>query len=126
MLTFVSVVHIIMAVILIVLVLLQDSKGGAMGMLGGGGGGNTVFGSTGAASFLVKATRWVAIIFAATSISLAYMTTQKTDSVLDKLTPVQGMAPGTQQESFDKVETPATNEETPAKDESPEPTKGKQ
>jgi len=87
MLTFVAVLHVVVTLILIVLVLLQDSKGGAMGLLGGSGG-NTVFGSTGAATFLVKATRWIAIFFAVTSISLAYMTSQKNDSVLDKLPPV--------------------------------------
>ncbi|MCB9026687.1 MAG: preprotein translocase subunit SecG [Bdellovibrionaceae bacterium] len=85
MITLISIIHIIMAVILIILVLLQDSKGGAMGMLSGGSSGSSVFGSTGAGNFLVSATRWVAIFFAATSISLAYITTHKTDSVLDQL-----------------------------------------
>ena len=88
MLAFLGIAHVIMALLLILLVLLQDSKGGAMGMLGGGGGGaNSLFGGSGAAPFLVKATRWVAIVFAATSIGLAYMTAQKDKSVLDSYTP---------------------------------------
>lgn len=85
MITIISILHILMAIILIVLVLLQDSKGGAMGMLSGGSSGSSVFGSTGAGNFLVKATRWIAVFFAITSISLAYITTHKNQSVLDEI-----------------------------------------
>ncbi len=116
MLVFISVFHIVVAIMLIVLVLLQDSKGGAMGMLGGGGGGNTVFGSTGATSFLVTATRWIAIAFAATSITLAYMTSQKNESVLDKFAPGAGGAPI--ESTMEAIEKPKT--ENSAKDEKAE------
>ena len=86
--TLLAFVHIGIALVLIFFVLLQDSKGGAAGVFGGGGGGgsNTLFGATGAANFLVKATRWVAILFAATCIGLTYMTSKRS-SVLDQYVP---------------------------------------
>lgn len=82
MLLFVTVLHLIVAVLLIVMVLIQDSKGsGAFGM--GGSGSNQVFSATGAANFLVTVTRTLAIIFAITCISLTYLTTRKSSSVVD-------------------------------------------
>ncbi|MBX9765840.1 MAG: preprotein translocase subunit SecG [Bdellovibrionales bacterium] len=87
MLTFLSVIHVIMAVFLIIFVLIQDSKGdGIGGAFGGGGGGNanSVLGATGAVSLLVKMTRWTVVIFAVTSIWLTKLTTVDTGSVLDK------------------------------------------
>ncbi len=80
--TFVTVIHIVMALILIGLVLIQDSKGGALGI--GGGGSSSVLGAGGAQTLAAKATRWVAVFFALTSIFLSYMTAQKTRSVVDE------------------------------------------
>lgn len=87
MLTFVAIVHILIALFLILFVLVQDSKGGAMGVFGGSGSSNTLFGSTGATNFLVKATRWTAVAFAATCIYLAYKTSDTGGSVLDDYVP---------------------------------------
>ncbi len=86
MLTLLGFIHIIMAVCIVALILVQDPKGGAMGVFGGGGGSQTVFGSSGGGDFLTKATRYLAIIFAATSISLAYLTSSSSSSVLDNVT----------------------------------------
>lgn len=89
MLSFLAVVHVLIAFGVIFFVLLQDPKGGAAGMFGGGAGGsNTVFGSTGAATFLTKVTRWLAVLFAISCIVLVYVTTHggKT-SVLDDIVP---------------------------------------
>ena len=87
MVTIISLVHILIAVVLVLLVLVQDSKGAMGGMLGGGGGGgsNSLFGATGAASFIVKVTRYVAVLFAATCIALTIMSTQSTSVVDDYL-----------------------------------------
>lgn len=90
MLTFLTAVHVLVAILLILFVLLQDSKGGAMGMLGGGGGGggSNVFGSTGTVNVLVKITRWLAIGFAMTCIGLTIMISgSKKASVLDDALP---------------------------------------
>ena len=81
--TFISLVHITVAVLLIVLVLIQDSKGGGLGMMGGGGS-NSVLGSTGADNLVVKLTRWVALTFAATCIGLTLWNAKGTKSVLDE------------------------------------------
>lgn len=86
MLTFIAIIHIIVAFSLIGLVLLQDSKGGAMGVFGGGSSSN-VFGSTGGATFLAKATRYTAILFAATCIGMTYLTNKSSDSVVDEYLP---------------------------------------
>lgn len=85
MLAFVTVIHLFIAVLIIFLVLIQDSSGGALGSLGGSSGANSVFGSAGAGNFLTKATTWAAIVFAATSIYLAYESGHHKGSVLDDL-----------------------------------------
>lgn len=94
MLTFISIVHIIIAVVLIALVLIQDSKGG--GALGIGGGSNSVLGATGAQTLWAKMTQIVAVVFAITCIALTYFTAQKTRSVIE-MTPAssaQSQLPG--------------------------------
>lgn len=97
--TFLAIFHITLAVLLIVLVLLQDSKGGALGVFGAGSS-SSVFGSSGGSDFLTKATKWLAILFSATCILLAYTTTKKQESVLDKITPPA-------QTDIQKQDTPA-------------------
>ncbi len=84
MLTIIAVFHIFIAIALILFVLLQDPKGDASGLMGGGGGGQSVFGATGAANFLVKATRTLAICFVLTCVYLAWHSTSSSNkSVLD-------------------------------------------
>ncbi|MCC7405194.1 MAG: preprotein translocase subunit SecG [Bdellovibrionales bacterium] len=88
MLTFVTIIHLFIALVLIVFVLLQDSKGGgAAGVFGGGGGSNTLFGATGGADFLTKVTRYTAIGFAITSLLLAYWTSKPQTSLMDDYVP---------------------------------------
>ena len=82
MLEFVATVHIITCVILVGFVLLQNPKGGALGILGGQAGSKSVFSGTGASDFLVTVTKWCAVVFAITSIQLAYMNTKKGSSVI--------------------------------------------
>src|SRR6185436_6933005 len=84
MLLFLTIVHFIVALLLIVFVLIQDSKGGGAFGMGGGGGSNQLFSSTGAANFLVKATRVLAVMFAITCLSLAYRTKVTGGSVTDE------------------------------------------
>ncbi|MDE0150956.1 MAG: preprotein translocase subunit SecG [Bdellovibrionales bacterium] len=82
MLEFVATIHIITCVILVGFVLLQNPKGGALGILGGQSGSKSVFSGTGASDFLVTVTKWCAVVFAFTSIQLAYMNTKKSSSVI--------------------------------------------
>jgi preprotein translocase subunit SecG len=85
------IIHIIVCIALIMIVLLQTGKGADMGAAFGGGSSQTLFGSTGASSFLTKATTAAAIIFMLTSLCLAYMSGHKTgDSIMiDTKTPIE-------------------------------------
>jgi preprotein translocase subunit SecG len=67
------VIHVVVCIALIMIVLLQTGKGADMGAAFGGGSSQTLFGSTGASTFLSKATTAAAIIFMLTSLILAYM-----------------------------------------------------
>ncbi len=79
--TFILVLHIFVSIALVLIVLLQSGKGADMGSAFGGGASQTLFGSTGASTFLSKATTAVAIIFMLTSLYLAYVSGHKVDDV---------------------------------------------
>jgi preprotein translocase subunit SecG len=72
--TIVLAVHIIGCVLLTVVVLMQSSKGGALSAAFGGSGGQ-IFGGRETATFLGKATQYLAILFFLTSLSLAFLST---------------------------------------------------
>ncbi|MCD6560333.1 MAG: preprotein translocase subunit SecG [Deltaproteobacteria bacterium] len=63
-------VHVIVCLGLILIILLQRGKGADMGAVFGGSS-QTVFGSSGATSFLHKVTTLAAIVFVLTSLSLS-------------------------------------------------------
>ena len=92
------IIHIIVSIALIMIVLLQTGKGADMGAAFGGGSSQTLFGSTGAATFLSKATTAAAIIFMVTSLGLAYLSGHRTEESVVTGTPVpveSQTAPGT-------------------------------
>ena len=95
------VVHIVVCIALIMIVLLQTGKGADMGAAFGGGGSQTLFGSTGASTFLSKATTVAAIVFMLTSLVLAYISSHRqADSIMQKApAPVEQSAPATQSEA---------------------------
>lgn len=71
--TLLILLHVVVAICLIISVLMQSSKGeGLAGAFGGGTFSSTVFGGRGAATFLVRATTVLAVIFALTSIGLTF------------------------------------------------------
>lgn len=65
-------VQVISALAIIVLVLLQQGKGADMGSAFGSGSSGSLFGATGAANFLSRATKWAAVVFFASTAGLAY------------------------------------------------------
>ena len=89
--TIINAIHIVAALSLILTVLLQAGKGAAMGSGLGAGSSQTMFGSSGAGSFLTKLTTGIAILFMITSLTLAVFSTQKKSSSL-----IQGMEEPTQ------------------------------
>lgn len=115
MLTLITVIHLLLAVILIGLVLMQDAKGGgAFGMGAGGGSSQSLFGSTGAANFLVRGTRWIAVLFAGTCIFLSYLTVQKDESVIEGFVPpaVEGAPAAAAPQADPAAAAPTENTET--------------
>lgn len=83
MMSFLLVVHLLLAVALIGVILLQRSEGGALGIGGGGGG---LFTSRGQASLLTRTTAILATCFIGTSIILAILAGgySKPRSILDQ------------------------------------------
>ena len=75
------VVHVSAAVGVIGLVLLQHGKGADMGAAFGSGASGSVFGSSGSANFLSRATAVLAALFFATSLGLTYMSSHKAKPV---------------------------------------------
>ncbi|MBN1886221.1 MAG: preprotein translocase subunit SecG [Candidatus Krumholzibacteriota bacterium] len=65
--------HVVTCFLLIVVVLMQSSKGGGLSGAFGGGGGQAMMGGREAATFLSKATTWLAIVFMVTSLTLAFL-----------------------------------------------------
>ena len=75
--TIVVVAHVLVAFVIIGLVLLQHGKGADMGSGFGGGSSGSLFGATGSANFLSRATAVLATVFFLTSLGLAYLATNK-------------------------------------------------
>ena len=71
--TLIQVVQIISALIVIGLVLMQHGKGADMGAAFGGGASGSVFGATGSANFLSRATAGAAAAFFITTLMLAFV-----------------------------------------------------
>ncbi len=78
----ITLLHIFSAITLILVVLLQAGKGTNMGAAFGGAS-QTVFGSSGAGTFLGKMTTGVAVVFVLTSLSLSYFTVSKKPTLFD-------------------------------------------
>ena len=95
----VIVLHIIVCIALIMIVLLQTGKGADMGAAFGGGSSQTLFGSTGASTFLGKATTVVAVVFMLTSLTLAYMSGGQTSKSLMDDAPAPVEQPATTPEA---------------------------
>ncbi|MEA3428254.1 MAG: preprotein translocase subunit SecG [Thermodesulfobacteriota bacterium] len=77
------IIHVIVCIALIMIILLQTGKGADMGAAFGGGSSQTLFGSSGASTFLTKATTAAVIVFMLTSLGLAYISSHRIgDSVV--------------------------------------------
>jgi preprotein translocase subunit SecG len=69
--------HVLVALSIIGLVLLQHGKGADMGSGFGGGSSGSLFGATGSANFLSRATAVLATAFFILSLALAYVATKR-------------------------------------------------
>lgn len=80
--TMLIVIHVVAALFLIGVVLLQTGKGADIGAVFGGGSSETVFGSSGAGTFLTRLTTGIAILFMLTSLSMTYGLARRTSQSL--------------------------------------------
>lgn len=88
-------IHILAAAAVIGLVLVQHGKGADMGASFGGGGGGasgSLFGVSGSSNLLSRLTALFTMVFFATSLTLAYLSSSVGDSVV-KASPVTEPAP---------------------------------
>lgn len=86
------VVHILVCLGLIGLILIQHGKGADAGASFGSGASQTVFGAAGSATFLTRTTKWFAVVFFATSLTLAWLAREKAEAQNTALVP-EALAP---------------------------------
>jgi preprotein translocase subunit SecG len=119
--TFVLVIHVVVCLAMILIILLQTGKGADIGAAFGGGSSQTVFGSSGATTFLSKVTIIAAVVFMSTSFILTYFSGRGVSQVEQSImadspvtaAPTPGPAPAdSAKEGPDKA--PAGAVETPA------------
>ena len=130
----VLIAHTLIALMIIVLVLLQRGKGADAGAAFGAGASGTVFGARGSSSFFSRATAIFATLFFASSLTLAYLSSQRSEAPasllenapvaeteveavpeLSEETPISDMPELESSEEADPVDLPALEEE-PAND----------
>ena len=78
--TMVLIAHTVIALLIIVLVLMQRGKGADAGAAFGSGASGTVFGARGSSNFFSRTTAILAAAFFVSSLSLAYISSQRTDT----------------------------------------------
>ncbi|MDH3338883.1 MAG: preprotein translocase subunit SecG [Gammaproteobacteria bacterium] len=103
------IVHTLIALAIIALVLLQRGKGADAGAAFGAGASGTVFGARGSGSFFSRATAILATAFFASSLTLAYLSSQRT-------TGPESLLEGTAVTEAETGDMPAVDEEAPDSD----------
>jgi len=95
------VAHVLVALAIIGLVLLQHGKGADMGSGFGGGASSSLFGATGSANFLSRATAALATVFFILSLALAYLASNRpheSGSIVDRIPAREQPAPAKKDE----------------------------
>jgi preprotein translocase subunit SecG len=121
----VLIVHTLIALGIIALVLLQRGKGADAGAGFGAGASGTVFGARGSGSFFSRATAVLATAFFASSLTLAYLSSQRTaepesliqtdtavEEPADVVPAIEEPAPDTDMPALDPVDDGAVESET--------------
>jgi preprotein translocase subunit SecG len=88
------ILHVLAAIAICGLVLLQHGKGADVGAAFGSGASGSIFGASGSANFLSRATAVLALVFFLTSLGLTYVSSRKTDTrgiMGDQPAPTQSM-----------------------------------
>jgi preprotein translocase subunit SecG len=96
--TVVLVAHTFIAIMIIVLVLLQRGKGADAGAAFGAGASGTVLGARGSSNFFSRATAILATAFFASSLALAYLSSQDSDRPASLIEGAPAVEPNTGQQ----------------------------
>ncbi|WP_028079162.1 preprotein translocase subunit SecG [Solimonas soli] len=116
--TILVVVQVLVAVALVGLILIQHGKGADAGAAFGSGASGTVFGSRGSANFLSRSTAYLATVFFAVSLALAYLVHGQRDtssgSIVDRVSTEAAKAAETAPATPAAPAAPATTDEKKA------------
>ena len=109
---FLTVIQAIVAAGLVLVVLLQRSEGGGLG-IGGGGSPGGLMSARGAADFLTRTTKWLAVLFVGISIVLAGLAVNVTsgrdiDDSLDRSVSSGSLSEQVTGQAADDAATPAS------------------
>src|SRR5690348_4539243 len=108
-------IHVLAAVCLIALVLVQQGKGATMGAAFGSGASQTIFGSRGSGSFLLRVTIGFVVLFFGTSIALNHLASKAVKQSMQVNIPINLPAPApAQQKSMSPAVTPSNIPGMPA------------
>lgn len=112
----IMIIHVLAAVCIIALVLVQQGKGATMGAAFGSGASQTVFGSRGSGSFLLKVTIGFVVLFFSTSIVLNHMATKAVKQSTQVNLPVSlpNPAPAKEPTAVPDAVTPSSIPDMPA------------
>lgn len=102
------IIHVLLSISLIGLVLIQQGKGADAGAAFGGGASASMFGASGAGSFLTRLTTGLAIAFFITSLGLAYLSARDVEdtSIVDQ---IQQQEAPTATEAAPEADLPTAN-----------------
>ena len=110
---FVVALHVMLCLFLILIIILQPGKGGDVGAaFGGSSGSSSMFGPRGPTSLLQRATTLVAVMFMATSLTLAIFSNKSM------------LADSNVEDELDRLANEEQVEEQPAPEEAPAPDEG--
>ncbi len=113
----VTVIHVLAAAGVIGLVLLQHGKGADMGAAFGSGASGSLFGVSGSANFMSRATAICVAVFFTTSLTLAYLSGHRAEhtSIIKTGVPTTSV-PATDTKDIEKPAVPATTTPSTGKD----------
>jgi preprotein translocase subunit SecG len=107
---FVTIIHVLAAAGVIGLVLLQHGKGADMGAAFGSGASGSLFGVSGSANFMSRATAVCVAVFFTTSLTLAYLSGHRAEhtSVIKLNAPTSQTSPTPTTDALPAASLPAT------------------
>ncbi len=110
--SFFLVIQVVLAISLISLILIQHGRGAQAGAAFGSGASATVFGARGSASFLTRITTFLAVVFFANSLGLAYISAMQPEqqSLVDQVL-IETSEPVVAEPGMVPVDVPAIDEQ---------------